>query len=159
MTVLTLSPWVLLSWPHWVPAQGHITWEQGHMAPALSSLFLGKSMRWLRCSSCLTVRHGPREDGAGRAGDHRVGQKWLLQQVWQEVCKDGVFFPGLCQNQSSRPPYQTAQVPQLGPQGLGGEAWAPATPPPMVATHLAPPLTAAGPTPRDPGGCVAGVAP
>lgn len=59
----------------------------------------------------------------------------------------------------SAPLSDTAQVPQVCPQGLGGEAWVPATPPPIVATHLAPPLTAAGPLPPDQGGCVAGVAP
>lgn len=58
-----------------------------------------------------------------------------------------VFFPGLCQNQSRHPPSQT----QLRSQGLGGEAWAPAMPPLVVATHLAPLPPAAGPLPPDQG--------
>lgn len=35
-------PGVLLSWPHCVPAQGQITWEQDHVAPALSRLVFGE---------------------------------------------------------------------------------------------------------------------
>lgn len=48
LTELAFSPWVLLSWPHCVPAQGHITWEQCHMAPALPC-FWGRAPGWLRC--------------------------------------------------------------------------------------------------------------
>lgn len=69
--VLALSSWVLLSWPHWGPAQGQIMWEHSHMAPALSSLFLGKSMRW--------PKGGQGQAGqVSWAGDHGGGRKWLL---------------------------------------------------------------------------------
>lgn len=92
------------------------------------------------------------------AGSHRVGPKWLCSKCNGRCARTGSSSLDSVRLVQSAPSQTPLQVPQVCPQGLRGEAWAPATPPtwwPPTWCHLWP---AAGPSPLDQGGCVAGVA-